>query len=85
MSIRGARARPRASTSSTPSAASVVTTSAAAWKPFAVGAYSSRQADPTQGAINALLWVAVVPIVALVASRLIVETAPVLRATHGSR
>lgn len=46
----------------------------AALGPFAVGAYSAVQADPTQGAINAMLWVAIVPVVALAASRAIVET-----------
>jgi MFS family permease len=46
----------------------------AALGPFAVGAYSARQADPTAGAIDALLYVAAVPAIAMLASRFVVET-----------
>jgi MFS family permease len=56
----------------------------AAAGPFAVGAWSARQPDPTQGAIDALLWVAAVPVIALVLTRLIVETRPADRSARGT-
>ena len=55
----------------------------AAFGPFLVGAYSSRQLDPTAGALRALTWIAVLPIAAVLLTPFIVETraiAPARRA-----
>ena len=46
----------------------------AAFGPFLVGAYSSRQVDPTAGALRALTWIAVLPIAAVLITPFIVET-----------
>ena len=46
----------------------------AAIGPFVVGAYSARQLDPTEGALTALTWIAVLPAVAVLLTPFIVET-----------
>lgn len=46
----------------------------AAFGPFLVGAYSARQLDPTQGALDALTWMALLPAVAVLLTPFIVET-----------
>ena len=46
----------------------------AALGPFAVGAYSAAQSQPTAGALQALLCLAVMPLLAAVTSRFILET-----------
>lgn len=46
----------------------------AAFGPFLVGAYSAAQTDPVAGALQALMFLAVMPFVAALLSRFIVET-----------
>jgi MFS family permease len=46
----------------------------AAFGPFLVGAYTAHQTDTTAGALHALTWLVVLPIIAILATPFIVET-----------